>query len=213
MRLRNGSRPIHPQDARCSSTARTVGADAVSAPSAISRRRLSRRNARDGTDRALPRLERPAAPSPLDGVHGGEVRLVRTRLLPNGDALSPCRNDAGSQHRTRYAATEQLLCASLQPAARTSGPPGRRALHHSPDRDGRACSRSLPLNPVRSELCRLPEDWPWSSFAATIGLRREPAFLDSSWMLRLFSDDLSTARRMLRDFVHAALVSETLEVA
>lgn len=81
--------------------------------------------------------------------------------------------------------------------------------------DGHAleASRYLPLNPVRSELCRLPEDWPWSSFAATIGLRREPAFLDSSWMLRLFSDDLSTARRMLRDFVHAALVSETLEVA
>jgi putative transposase len=29
-------------------------------------------------------------------------------------------------------------------------------------------SRYVPLNPVRSELCELPEEWPWSSYAATI---------------------------------------------
>jgi hypothetical protein len=50
-------------------------------------------------------------------------------------------------------------------------------------------------------------------FAATVGLREEPAFLDSSWILQLFGEDLSTARRTLRDFVEAARVSETLEVA
>jgi putative transposase len=74
-------------------------------------------------------------------------------------------------------------------------------------------TRYVPLNPVRSGQCRLPEHWPWSSFAATLGLHREPAFLDSSWMLQLFGDDLSTARHALHAFVHAALVSETLEVA
>lgn len=73
--------------------------------------------------------------------------------------------------------------------------------------------RYVPLNPVRAKHCLLPEEWPWSSYAATIGLRKAPAFLDDSWILELFSDDLSTARRTLRDFVNAALVSETLEAA
>lgn len=73
--------------------------------------------------------------------------------------------------------------------------------------------RYLPLNPVRSKLCALPEQWPWSSYAATIGLRKAPMFLDSSWILERFGGDLSTARKTLRDFVDAASVSETLEVA
>jgi putative transposase len=73
--------------------------------------------------------------------------------------------------------------------------------------------RYLPLNPVRSKLCARPELWPWSSYGATIGLRRAPAFLDSSWILERFGDDLSTARQTLRDFVDAGLVSETTEAA
>jgi putative transposase len=81
--------------------------------------------------------------------------------------------------------------------------------------DGHALEicRNLRLNPVRSKLCTKPERYRWSSYAATIGLRNAPAFLDSSWILELFDDDLSTARRNLRDFVESALVSETLEVA
>jgi putative transposase len=71
--------------------------------------------------------------------------------------------------------------------------------------------RYLPLNPVRSKLCTLPEEWLWSSYAASIGLRKGPAFLDSSWLLERFGEDLSTARRTFRDFVQAALVSETLD--
>jgi hypothetical protein len=42
-------------------------------------------------------------------------------------------------------------------------------------------------------------------------LRRPPAFLNDAWILELFDDDLSTARRLYRDFVDAARVSETLE--
>jgi putative transposase len=73
--------------------------------------------------------------------------------------------------------------------------------------------RYVPLNPVRAEFCDLPEEYPWSSYAATIGLREEPAFLDSSWILQLFGDDLSTARRRYRAFVEAARVSETVGTA
>jgi putative transposase len=72
-------------------------------------------------------------------------------------------------------------------------------------------ARYLPLNPVRSRRCQRPEQWSGSSYAATIGLRRPPAFLNDAWILELFDDDLSTARRLYRDFVDAARVSETLE--
>jgi REP element-mobilizing transposase RayT len=37
--------------------------------------------------------------------------------------------------------------------------------------------RYLPLNPVRAGLCAAPEDWPWSSYAATAGLVPAPPFL------------------------------------
>jgi putative transposase len=78
--------------------------------------------------------------------------------------------------------------------------------------DGHALevTRYIPLNPVRSELCERPEGYIWSSYGATIGRRPEPAFLASKWMLELFDDDLSTARQKLKDFVDAALVSETV---
>jgi REP element-mobilizing transposase RayT len=39
-------------------------------------------------------------------------------------------------------------------------------------------ARYLPLNPVRAGLCRSPDDWPWSSYAATAGLQPAPCFLD-----------------------------------
>jgi putative transposase len=38
-------------------------------------------------------------------------------------------------------------------------------------------SRYLPLNPVRAGLCRSPADWPWSSYAQTVGVRARPWFL------------------------------------
>jgi putative transposase len=44
-------------------------------------------------------------------------------------------------------------------------------------------ARYLPLNPVRAGLCRSPGDWPWSSYAATVGEAPMPAFLDPSAFL------------------------------
>ena len=72
--------------------------------------------------------------------------------------------------------------------------------------------RYIPLNPVRAGLCARPEEWYWSSYAGTIGLRDELPFVDSRWILRRFGDDVSTARRTLRDFVEAGAVSETGQV-
>ncbi len=39
--------------------------------------------------------------------------------------------------------------------------------------------RYIALNPVRSGLCATPDAWPWSSYAATAGLRPTPRFLDA----------------------------------
>jgi putative transposase len=48
--------------------------------------------------------------------------------------------------------------------------------------------RYVALNPVRADLTARPEDWRWSSYAATIGLRTLPAFLAASSVLRQFGE-------------------------
>ncbi len=45
-------------------------------------------------------------------------------------------------------------------------------------------------NPVKAGLCQLPEEWPWSSYRATVGLP-VPDWLDRSGLLRR----LGSARR------------------
>jgi REP element-mobilizing transposase RayT len=44
-------------------------------------------------------------------------------------------------------------------------------------------ARYVPLNPVRAQLSDSPEEWPWSSYAATAGQRKPPRFLDCSMLL------------------------------
>jgi putative transposase len=41
-------------------------------------------------------------------------------------------------------------------------------------------------NPVEAGLCAAPADWPWSSYAATIGLAELPSFVDPARILRCF---------------------------
>jgi REP element-mobilizing transposase RayT len=50
------------------------------------------------------------------------------------------------------------------------------------------------LNPVRAGLVRRPEQWRWSSYAATIGRRAVPSFLDVGAVLGLVDDDAAKAR-------------------
>jgi putative transposase len=75
------------------------------------------------------------------------------------------------------------------------------------ERDSHAlmCLRYIPLNPVRAGLCKRPEEWPWSSYAATIGEARRPDYLHTDWLLRLFADDPREAQRLYREFVCAGL--------
>jgi REP element-mobilizing transposase RayT len=66
--------------------------------------------------------------------------------------------------------------------------------------------RYIALNPVRAGLCPGPLDWPWSSYAATVGQAQEPAFLTTTLTLDQFSPDPNVARRRLRAFVETPLL-------
>jgi len=57
-------------------------------------------------------------------------------------------------------------------------------------------------NPVEAMLCEKPEDWKWSSYAATIGLAEQASFVDPSRVLRCFADPLEFARAALRRHVN-----------
>lgn len=46
--------------------------------------------------------------------------------------------------------------------------------------------RYIVLNPVRAGLVSRPEDWSWSSYRATCGLRRRPGWLEVRWTLAQF---------------------------
>jgi putative transposase len=62
-------------------------------------------------------------------------------------------------------------------------------------------SRYVPLNPVRAGLARRPEEWPWSSYRATVGLERGPRWLRPDWVLGLFGLNRVRARERYHQFV------------
>ena len=41
-------------------------------------------------------------------------------------------------------------------------------------------ARYIALNPTRAGMCRLPEDWPWSSYGAVVGLYPRDRIVDTS---------------------------------
>ncbi len=69
-----------------------------------------------------------------------------------------------------------------------------------------ACRYAV-LNPVRAGLCESAEDWPWSSYRASIGLELADPCLDDTALLRLFDDSPDEARRAFRAFVEQGHVS------
>ena len=56
-------------------------------------------------------------------------------------------------------------------------------------------------NPVESDLCAGPEEWPWSSYRACAGLDPAPAFLALGELLSLFSDEPQRAMARYRDLI------------
>jgi putative transposase len=58
------------------------------------------------------------------------------------------------------------------------------------------------LNPVRAGLCERADDWPWSSYRATLGVCECPDFLSVDEVLAAFAKERATAQRLLHEFVH-----------
>ena len=61
--------------------------------------------------------------------------------------------------------------------------------------------RYVVLNPVRAGMVATPQEWPWSSYGATAGLRTAPAWLDAAGLLSLFDRNQDAARQAYTRFV------------
>jgi REP element-mobilizing transposase RayT len=64
-------------------------------------------------------------------------------------------------------------------------------------------SRYIVLNPVRAAMVHRAQDWPWSSYRATAGLRDRPGWLTVDWILSAFAPRRSLAIEQYRAFVAA----------
>ncbi len=61
---------------------------------------------------------------------------------------------------------------------------GSRRIHDDDDLLG--AFKYVVRNPVEAGLCATPAEWPWSSYAGTVGLRKPHSFVDSAPLLRCF---------------------------
>jgi putative transposase len=64
-----------------------------------------------------------------------------------------------------------------------------------------AAFRYVALNPVLARICERPQDWPWSSYAGTIGAAPAHSFVDASAVLSLFGASHEFAIARLRQYV------------
>jgi REP element-mobilizing transposase RayT len=61
--------------------------------------------------------------------------------------------------------------------------------------------RYIVQNPVRAGICNAPHEWRWSSYRATAGFTRGPAFLTVDAVLGMFANDQREAQARYRQFV------------
>jgi len=64
-----------------------------------------------------------------------------------------------------------------------------------------ALCRYIVLNPVKAGLSDSAESWKWSSYRATVGLRKPAYPLKVEWLLSMFGDVAQNARRSYAEFV------------
>ncbi len=62
-------------------------------------------------------------------------------------------------------------------------------------------ARYIVLNPVRVQMVRTAKDWPWSSYRATAGFKKNEKWLMVNWLLSSFSSKKNNAFKRYRDFV------------
>ncbi|MFA5353793.1 MAG: transposase [Thermodesulfovibrionales bacterium] len=65
--------------------------------------------------------------------------------------------------------------------------------------------RYVVLNPVRAGLVEKPEQWQWSSYQATAGLRQSPEYLTKDWILGMFGKQRKASQERYQSFVEAGI--------
>ncbi len=66
-------------------------------------------------------------------------------------------------------------------------------------------ARYTVINAVRAGLVKHPNEWPWSSFAATVGDEKRPGWLCADWILSFFSEKKKEAQVEYYNFVEQGL--------
>jgi len=61
--------------------------------------------------------------------------------------------------------------------------------------------RYVVLNPVRAKMISKPEEWKWSSYRYTAGIKKAPVFLTTDWIIGHFSKKKAEAQKLYRKFV------------
>jgi hypothetical protein len=76
---------------------------------------------------------------------------------------------------------------------------------------GNPLSRYVHLNPVKAKIVNDPKDYPWSSFCYYISKSpAQPAFLDTAFILRIFSENLESARQDYKRYVYEKIEEGTI---
>lgn len=66
-------------------------------------------------------------------------------------------------------------------------------------------ARYIARNPIRAGLCAAAEAWPWSSYAATVGLVPRPGFVSTARVRMWFGGDDDEALDRYRSFVESGV--------
>jgi REP element-mobilizing transposase RayT len=69
----------------------------------------------------------------------------------------------------------------------------------------RELSRYIHLNPVRAEIVRIPEEFPWSSYREFLADRKPAKWLRTDFVFRLFSENEDHARTQYKDYVYQGI--------
>jgi putative transposase len=64
-----------------------------------------------------------------------------------------------------------------------------------------AVIRYIVLNAVRAGLVKHPRQWKWCSYNATAGIAKAPTWLETDWMLGMFSKKRTKAQQAYRRFI------------
>ncbi|MDP3297992.1 MAG: transposase [Thermodesulfovibrionia bacterium] len=69
--------------------------------------------------------------------------------------------------------------------------------------------RYVVLNPVRAGIVERPEDWKWSSYLATAGIKRAPEYLTTDWILGQFENKRRDAEKQYKEFAISGIKEES----